>query len=114
MQLSPRNQLHEPDFYDFTSSSNAVHGVVNIYVDKQTGNEHISIYEWWSDDAAKGKTTKALEELRERFTTISAIGIGADIMDASWSYWTHMAAKGLVDCLEDDNGEDVVIVKKTQ
>lgn len=86
----------EPSFMRrFVSRCGHVHGVVAV------GDAGVAIHEWSS--AQRGHTARALQELRDCYGTVTAIGIGADPADASWRYWLHMARKGLVDRLEDDD-----------
>lgn len=92
----------EPDFMkSFESSDGSVTGVLAI------NKNSAAIHEWNSITTGMGNTTKALKELRRKYHHISAIGIGLDDNEPSWSYWFHMRSTGLIDRLEDDNGRDV-------
>ena len=85
----------------FTSSCSHVTGTICVGPD-ECG---CAIYEWQSDKP--GYTVVALEELKTTFGAISVVGIGSDEGDPSWRYWLRMAAKGLVDRLESDDGENI-------
>ncbi len=66
----------------------------------------VIITEFESLDEGAGNTLKALRRLKREFGHVTAQNIG-DAGDASFEYWMHIHAKGLVDRLIDASDDDV-------
>lgn len=75
------------------------------------GGKSLVIHEWSSHFRSQGHSTQALQWLRTQgFTHIVANGVGLiedGVADIATYYWLHMRAKGLVDLLLDDDGDDI-------
>lgn len=91
----------------WTSSDGTVRAV--LYVADPVDADACSILEWSSTRPGQGRTEAALRELRCVYGHVHVNGIGRGPDDPSWTYWMHMARKGLVDSLEDDEGRPVVM-----
>lgn len=87
----------------FSALSDQVTGVVDV------SGENLAIYEWNSFEPGKGNTLVVLQMFRRTYTVIHVVGIGSSPADPSWAYWQKMAARGLVDSLEDDDGNTISI-----
>lgn len=90
-----------------------VHADIEEY-DRQGGGKSLQIFTWSSHTPGQGNTVRALRWLRERYTVISAHGVGMIdeidgelVGDISTQYWQHMRSKGLVDHLLDDEGTEI-------
>ena len=99
--------IHLPEIKElyWTSSDGCVEAEILIL------SESIDIYDWYSTKIGEGRTTKAIEELRDQFPgkKIYVHGIGVTDEDQSWKYWVHMARKGYVDVLLDDGGGEIYV-----
>lgn len=69
--------------------------------------EYVSIHSFSSLEDGKGNARRALKELKDKFNFVAAIGIGMEPTDPSWKFWVYMKEEGLVDKLEDDEGNTV-------
>jgi len=85
---------------NWRSEDGSVGGEIDI------GEDYVAIYEWWSNSPGMGDTEKALLELK-RHGPIHVVGIGNSPDDPSWKYWVRMREKGLVNTLEDDEGNKI-------
>jgi hypothetical protein len=76
-----------------------------------TGKENnwVCIDEFSSYEKGKGYAEKALKELKLKFKSITANGIGSEPSHSSWQFWIHMKKKGLVDNLLNDEGDTVTM-----
>lgn len=79
--------------------------------DLPQGGKSLVIHEWSSLHHGEGNTVRALTWLRgQGFSIIAANGVGRvedGVGDIATAYWMHMHAKGLVDTLLDDDGQDI-------
>jgi hypothetical protein len=81
---------------NWTSSDGTVSGNLDI----DTDFKYIGIFEWQSNAKGQGNTIKALQELKQQYP-----GFNIQIVNAvNPAYWLHMARKGLVDQITDENG----------
>jgi len=105
-QFDPRITTHHGDtHYD----DGRVSGTVDEFV-TDDGRRGLSIFEWSSQFPSQGHTIEALSWLKARYDIIAAHGIGEfdedDVPDISINYWEAVYAKGLVDVLILDDGNE--------
>lgn len=99
--LKRQSNRAKQEFESYSFANGLVKGKVGI------DGDNLTIYEWRCYEEKNGHTTRALKSLRERFKQITISSIGAYQKDESWKYWLHILSKGLVDILEDDQGNTV-------
>lgn len=86
--------------FEYVEGDGVVYGVVG------TGKDSFAIYEWTSrkGDGQHGLTERAIRALKKRLGGhVVVIDAGYE-GDPSFSYWTHLFDKGLVDEVFDDDG----------
>lgn len=75
------------------------------------GRKVLVIHEWWSELQGEGHSARALQWFRDQgYEHIVANGVGMiedGVGDITTAYWLHMHAKGLVDELLDDDGQNI-------
>lgn len=79
-----------------------VHAVVDIHI--PTG---ITIWELSSSDNGKGNATKALRWMKENYGLITVVDPGSPSGGESWTFWSKMADRGLVDMMLDRNDRPI-------
>lgn len=88
-------------FQDYSSDNGVIKGKIGVE------NRNLTIYEWRCLDEGKGHTVNELKILRTFYDLITVSSIGPSVDEPSQAYWVHMQNKGLVDILEDDQGDIV-------
>lgn len=81
------------------------------YGEAEFGENFVSIYWFSSSETGKGNAEKTLRELKQMYNMISVIGAGRYEDDLSMTFWKRMLEKGIVDYVEDDEGQEVKLTE---